>query len=181
MFHPAGKNCATPRDAVRIFKPSTGRGYRLEATQFLPYRREEVFEFFSDAFNLQTLTPAWLHFTVLTPPPIQIMRGTLIDYKLRLRGIPLRWQSRISVWEPPFRFVDEQVRGPYRLWHHEHVFEEVSGGTLCHDYVDYAVYGGRLINSLLVRPDLMKIFSIRQQKLRELFPTAPAQDSLARS
>lgn len=101
------------------------------------------------------------------------MRGTLINYKLRVRGIPLSWQSRISVWEPPLRFVDEQVRGPYRLWHHEHVFEEVNGGTLCRDCVDYAVYGGRLINSLLVQPDLTTIFSFRQQKLRELFPMAP--------
>ena len=120
--------------------------------------------------NLQTLTPAWLRFTVLTPSPIHIAPGALIDYRLRVRGIPIRWQSCISVWEPPFRFVDEETRGPYKRWHHEHVFEEADGGTMCHDMVDYEVYGGALINSLFVRPDLLKIFAFRQSKLRELFP-----------
>lgn len=162
-----------PQDSVSIKPSSTGRGFRLSATQFLPHPREKVFDFFSDAFNLQVLTPSWLHFTVLTPPPINLSCGTLIDYKLRVRGIPIRWQSRISVWEPPFRFVDEETRGPYKRWHHEHVFEEVDGGTRCHDYVDYEVYGGRLINWLLVQPDVLRIFSFRQQKLSELFSTPP--------
>jgi ligand-binding SRPBCC domain-containing protein len=128
-----------------------------------------VFEFFSDAFQLETLTPSWLRFSVLTPPPICIATETIVDYRLRVHGVPLRWQSLISAWEPPLRFVDEQMRGPYRRWHHTHLFEVVDNGTLCRDIVDYAVYGGRLINALFVRPDLLKIFAFRQAKLRELF------------
>lgn len=157
---------------VQLAAAPDGHGYRLEALQFLPRPRNEVFEFFSDAFQLESLTPAWLRFSVLTPPPILISAGTLIDYKLRVRGVPIRWQSKISVWEPPYRFVDDQVRGPYRRWHHEHTFEECDGGTLCRDIVDYSVYGGALINALFVRSDVKKIFEFRQQQLRAFFPPA---------
>lgn len=153
----------------------SGGGNRLEATQFLPQPRERLFEFFADAFNLESLTPPWLRFTVLTPAPISITAGTILDYRLRLRGIPLRWQSRISVWEPPLRFVDEQVRGPYRRWHHEHAFEAVEGGTVCRDIVEYKAPGGNCIHALLVRPDLRRIFAYRQRRMAELFapPNAP--------
>jgi ligand-binding SRPBCC domain-containing protein len=154
---------------MNIVRSAAGRGFRLEAAQYLPYPRDQVFEFFSDASNLQVLTPAWLHFSIVTPPPIHIAAGTLIDYRLRVHSVPVRWQSRISLWEPPLRFVDEQTRGPYRRWHHEHVFEPADGGTLCRDDVEYEVYGGSLVNSLFVRPDLFKIFAFRQSKLRELF------------
>ena len=157
-------------NTLRFEKSPTGVGFRLEATQFLPYPREQVFGFFSDAFELETLTPAFLHFSVLTLRPILMAAGILIDYRLRLHGIPVRWQSRISRWEPPFRFVDEQVHGPYRCWHHEHRFHEVENGTLCEDVVDYGVPGGTLMNALFVRPDLRRIFAFRQQKLSELFP-----------
>lgn len=159
---------------MRIVGSPTGRGYRLEASQFLPYPRDQVFEFFSDASNLQSLTPAWLYFSVITPPPIHMAAGTLIDYQLRIHGMPLCWQSRISVWEPPLRFADEQTRGPYRRWHHEHLFEAAEGGTRCRDIVDYDVYGGSLINALFVRPDLFKIFAFRRSKLCELFPDTVA-------
>ena len=155
---------------LTIGRAPAGRGYRLVARQFLPYDREQVFGFFSDAYQLQTLTPTWLHFVVMTPPPIVLRAGALIDYRLRLRGIPLKWQSRISAWEPPVRFTDEQMRGPYRRWHHEHCFDEVAGGTLCHDVVDYEVYCGRVIEPLAVRGDLRTIFNFRMAKLRELFP-----------
>jgi ligand-binding SRPBCC domain-containing protein len=147
----------------------SGRGFRLETTLWLPQSREQLFEFFADAFQLQTITPAWLHFVVLTPPPIHIGPGTLIDYRLRLHGIPIRWRTRISVWEPCQRFVDEQIRGPYRRWHHEHTFDARKGGTLCRDIVDYSVWGGRAIDALLVRRDLLAIFGFRQRKLQELF------------
>lgn len=147
----------------------TPQGFRLQAQQFLPVPRDELFQFFADATNLQRLTPPWLHFSILTPAPIAIQAGSLIDYELRLHAIPLRWRSRISVWEPPHRFVDEQVRGPYRRWHHEHVFEPSEGGTICYDTVDYNVLGGRLIHHLFVRPDLLKIFAYRQYALREMF------------
>ena len=174
-LHPASERsmaCAS-NESIKIMDEPGGRGFRLEAIQVLPVSRERIFQFFSDAMNLQELTPPWLHFTVLSSTPIQMAAGTLIDYRLRLYGLPLRWQSRIAVWEPPLRFVDEQVRGPYRRWHHEHSFEATEAGTICRDTVDYRVLGGRLIHPLLVRPDLLKIFTYRQQKLRELFP---AQD-----
>jgi ligand-binding SRPBCC domain-containing protein len=129
-----------------------------------------VFGFFSDANRLELLTPGWLKFQVLTPGPIRIGQGAVIDYRLRLHGIPIRWQSRISVWEPPVRFVDEQVRGPYTFWRHEHRFEEKQGGTLCHDRVEYGVPGGRIVNALFVRPDLAKVFAFRQQQLAGFFP-----------
>lgn len=163
------------RDYLRISRSPTNRGYRLEACQFVPYPRSYVFDFFADALNLQAITPAWLHFSVLTPSPIDIVAGKLIDYRLKLRGIPIRWQSKISVWERPLRFVDEQTRGPYRRWHHEHVFDEVSGGTLCHDVVDYEVYGGPIVNWLFVQRDLVKIFAFRQQKLVELLAANKGQ------
>jgi ligand-binding SRPBCC domain-containing protein len=159
---------------IRIGPAPAGDGFRLEAADFLPQPRERLFEFFSDAFQLETLTPPWLRFSVLTPAPIRIEAGTLIDYGLRLHGLPLRWQSRIEVWEPPLRFVDVQTRGPYRRWRHEHLFEAIGDGTLCRDLVDYAVFGGRLLNALLVRRDLLKIFAFRQQRLRELFPAPGA-------
>jgi ligand-binding SRPBCC domain-containing protein len=156
-------------ESLRIFRSPTCRGFRLENRLFLPQPRERVFAFFADAMQLQHITPEWLHFSVLTPPPICIAQGTILDYQLRLHGMPLRWQSCISAWQPPERFVDEQLRGPYRRWHHEHLFTEVDGGTLCRDVVDYEVYGGRLVHSLLVRADLLRIFDFRQSKLCEIF------------
>jgi ligand-binding SRPBCC domain-containing protein len=155
---------------LRIERSATGRGFRLEAAQYVPYPQNKVFEFFSDALNLQALTPTWLQFSIITPTPIGIAAGTLIDYRVRVHGVPLRWQSRISVWEPPMRFVDEQLRGPYRSWRHEHVFEPAEGGVVCRDAVEYEVYGGPLVNALVVRPELFKIFAFRQAKLREFFP-----------
>jgi ligand-binding SRPBCC domain-containing protein len=146
-----------------------GAGFRLETALLLPRERERLFEFFSDAFRLETLTPPWLRFRVVTAAPIRIETGTVIDYRLRIRGIPIRWRSRITVWDPPRRFVDEQVRGPYSRWCHEHVFESVEGGTLCRDIVDYAVFGGWLIDSLVVRRDLRRVFAFRHRRLKELF------------
>jgi ligand-binding SRPBCC domain-containing protein len=158
------------QSAFHLGPSPDGRGTRLEAVQFLPYPREDVFAFFSDAFELETLTPRSLHFSVLTAAPITMREGLLIDYTLRLHGIPMRWQSRITAWEPPFRFTDEQTRGPYRRWHHEHHFEAVEGGTLCRDLVDYIAPGGWLIDRLFVRADVQRIFRYREAKLRELFP-----------
>jgi ligand-binding SRPBCC domain-containing protein len=146
----------------------------MDTSQFLAAPRERIFAFFSDAFELERLTPTWLRFHVVTPRPIEIRAGARIDYRLRVRGIPIRWQSEITVWEPPQRFVDEQRRGPYRSWRHEHRFEERDGGTLCVDVVDFAVPGGRLIERLFVRPDVRKIFSYRQRVLAELFSSESA-------
>jgi ligand-binding SRPBCC domain-containing protein len=161
----------TPSNAI-TFRPSpSGAGRRVEAVQFVAERRERVFNFFSDAFQLETLTPTWLHFSVLTPRPIQVDSGTLIDYRLRLHGVPIRWQSRIEAWDPPHRFVDVQTRGPYRRWRHEHLFEETPGGTICRDVVDYAVPGGWIIDRLVVRRDIARIFKYRQHVLQQHFAT----------
>ena len=127
-----------------------------------------VFRFYADAFKLEEITPPLLQFKVLTPPPIDMKAGTVIDYRLKLRGIPLRWQSQITAWEPPYRFVDQQLKGPYRLWRHEHTFIEDKGGTLAIDRVEYAVHGGILVKKLLVEPDLKRIFDYRKRKLQEL-------------
>lgn len=138
---------------------------------------QEVFAFFSNAANLETLTPPWLHFHVLTPQPIVMAVGTRIQYRLRLRGLPVRWESQITAWDPPHRFVDQQIRGPYRLWYHEHTFLERDGRTAVRDQVTYAVPGGSLINSLFVAPDVRRIFAFRTEKLRELFPGTLGQQS----
>src|SRR4051812_11093101 len=99
---------------------------------WLPADRQAVFSFFGDARNLEAITPPWLEFQILTPGEIRMQAGTLIDYQLRLRRIPVRWQTEITAWEPSRRFVDEQRRGPYRHWRHTHTFSDLDGGTLCH-------------------------------------------------
>ena len=143
--------------------------FEIERSVELPFLREKMFDFFSRAENLELLTPPWLSFNVVTPTPIRMCEGALIDYRLRVRGIPLRWRSEITVWDPPYRFVDVQLRGPYRMWHHEHRFTEVEGGTRVEDRVKYAVLGGSLVNKLFVAPDVRRIFDYRTQRLRELF------------
>lgn len=143
------------------------RVFTLRNEVWVPRPIGEVFEFFADAHNLETLTPPMLRFEVLTPAPIPMAAGTLIDYQLRLRGIPMRWQSEITAWEPPHRFVDEQRRGPYSLWVHEHTFEEKDGGTLARDIVNYAVPGGALVNRLFVAQDVRGIFEYRTARLLE--------------
>ncbi len=142
------------------------RGWILETELWVPQPLADVFSLFADAFQLEAITPPWLNFQVVTPRPIEIREGTLIDYRLRLHGIPIRWRSEISTWEPPYRFVDEQRKGPYRRWYHEHTFEEHKGGTLCRDRVEYDVPGGWAVNRFFVAPDVKRIFEYR----REHFP-----------
>lgn len=138
--------------------------------------RSDVFPFFSEARNLERLTPDWLHFEVLTPAPVEMDAGTLIDYRLRLHGLPLRWRSEITAWEPPRRFVDRQAKGPYRLWEHEHRFEELGTGCRVVDRVRYAVPGGagleRLVHRWIVGPDVERIFAYRRRHIREQFGAA---------
>lgn len=136
---------------------------------WLPRPRAEVFAFFSDATNLDAITPPFLSFHTLTPAPIEMQVGQLIDYRLRMRGIPIRWRSRINIWEPPVRFVDEQIRGPYRTWIHEHTFEPLDGGTLIRDHVRYSVPFDFLVHRWFVRPDIERIFQYRTDRLRERF------------
>ena len=142
----------------------------LEASCYLDYPIEEVFAFFQDAHNLQVLTPEFLRFEVLTPKPIDMKTGALIDYRIRLRGIPLKWRTEITDWNPPHGFVDQQLRGPYRQWHHTHEFVAKDGGTVCTDRVRYKVFGGALIQRLFVRKDVDKIFRYRTEKMAEIFP-----------
>ena len=134
----------------------------------LPTPIGETFEFFADARNLERLTPPILRFEVLTPSPIEMRVGTLIDYRLRVRGVPLRWRSEITAWEPPYRFVDEQRKGPYSLWVHEHTFRVEDSGTLAEDHLQYAVPGGALVNWLFVADDVQKIFEFRSRRLRHI-------------
>jgi ligand-binding SRPBCC domain-containing protein len=144
--------------------------FELTARAALARPLSEVFGFFGDAANLEALTPPWLGFEIRTQRPIAMRQGALIDYRISLRGIPVSWRTEITLWEPPNRFVDEQLRGPYRLWVHEHTFEEQPDGTtLAGDRVRYAVLGGRLVNRLLVERDLRKIFAFREAKMSELF------------
>ena len=147
--------------------------YRLETEQWLPRSKPDVFEFFADAFQQEAITPPWLNFQVITPAPIVMQPGLTIDYRLKLHGWPVRWRSEISVWEPCERFVDQQLIGPYRLWHHEHTFyHQKQGGqnesTLVRDVVHYAVTGGPLIHWLMVKRDLVTIFNDRQKRMQEL-------------
>jgi len=139
---------------------------------FLPRPIDELWPFFASAENLVKITPPWLSFKILTPTPIDMHTGTLIDYRIGLKGIPMRWRSQITVWEPGQRFVDEQLKGPYLKWHHEHTFEAVKGGTLCTDLVHYRVLMGWLMHGLVVKRDLVKIFEYRQQILQEMFGAA---------
>jgi ligand-binding SRPBCC domain-containing protein len=139
----------------------------LERVQRLPGTPAEVFPFFGDAANLEAITPAWLGFRIVTPPPIAMGPGTLIEYRLRLHGVPLRWLTRIEAWEPGARFVDRQVRGPYAHWHHTHEFApDGAGGTLMRDVVRYALpLGplGELARRLFVARDLDRIFAFRAE------------------
>jgi len=146
------------------------RIFTYETEAWLPRPPAEVFAFFGNAANLQVITPPWLNFQILTPSPIPMRTGTLIDYRLRIHGIPVRWQTEITVWEPPHRFVDVQKRGPYRQWNHEHRFIPLAGGTRCLDSIQYAVLGGVLIQRFLVKRDVEKIFAYRAQRMQELLP-----------
>ncbi|HEX8052782.1 MAG TPA: SRPBCC family protein [Thermoleophilaceae bacterium] len=146
---------------------------RLEREQHLPGEPDEVFPFFADALNLERITPPWLGFRVTTPGTIEMGPGTLIEYRLRLHRVPVRWLTRIEVWEPPERFVDTQVRGPYRVWRHEHRFAPApGGGALMRDRVDYELpLGplGDLAHALIVRRDLARIFDHRHSAVAAYF------------
>jgi ligand-binding SRPBCC domain-containing protein len=139
---------------------------------WLPLAPEKIFPFFADAGNLDAITPPWLSFKIVTPRPIEMRAGTLIDYKLKVRGIPLKWRTLISEWQPPHRFKDEQLRGPYLQWIHEHTFEPHDGGTLARDIVQYAAPFDFLTHRFFVRPDIEKIFAHRTEALKRLFGTS---------
>jgi len=133
---------------------------------------EEVFEFFSNAENLNKVTPQGLSFKILTPSPIKMFKGTLIEYRIKLSGIPFNWKTEILTWEPPFRFVDSQIKGPYKVWIHEHTFEFIDGKTVMTDTVEFLSPGWifePIINKLFVEKKVKEIFEYRTKVLNDIF------------
>lgn len=129
---------------------------------------EQTFAFFSEATNLERLTPRWLNFHIRTKGPLQMREGLEIDYVIVLRGLPVPWKTRIDVWEPGVRFVDRQVNGPYLWWHHEHRFEQTADGTRVTDHVEF-VPRLRWLTGRFVGLEVQRIFDYRQQTLKEIF------------
>lgn len=149
-------------------------GYRLRQEQLIERPREQVFAIFADVANLERITPKFLKFKITSPLPIEMRPGALIEYRLRLFGVPLHWQTLIESWDPPLRFTDIQLKGPYRRWHHTHDFFEVPQGTLCVDAVDYELpWGplGSIAHALFVRRSLDRIFAFRREAIAGLFLT----------
>lgn len=154
--------------------------HRLRRVQVLPRPRAEVFAFFEDAKNLARITPDFLGFQIVTPTPIAMRAGALIDYRIRLFGVPLRWRTEIESYDRGVAFVDRQLRGPYKLWHHTHTFRDVAGGTEMVDEVDYEIgFGpfGALAHALFVRRTLERIFDYRAEVVGELFGAPAAAPS----
>ena len=148
----------------------TDRGYRLETETVLPRPPEELFPFFADCHNLERITPPDLSFRILTPDPIEMGAGTLIDYRLRLGGVPFRWRTEITTWDPPHSFTDTQLRGPYLLWIHRHEFHGEGDRTRMVDRVDFRAPGGELVHRLFVNRKVRSIFEHRAGRFAELFP-----------
>jgi ligand-binding SRPBCC domain-containing protein len=150
--------------------------YKLIYEQIIPLPLAQVFDFFQRPENLSRLTPPWLGFKIVTPPPLVMAKGLEIDYRIRLLGVPVSWRSRITRYEPPTCFVDEQISGPYQLWRHTHQFVEEGNKTRVIDQVEYALYGGpfgRWMHALYVRRSLENIFNYRAQALRPLLSLPP--------
>ncbi len=145
--------------------------YQLQRTQLIPAERKLVFGFFSEAANLEVLTPPFLNFKIMTPPPINMAPGTLIDYELRLYRIPIGWRTRIESFVAFESFVDLQERGPYRYWRHLHEFTDAEGGTLVRDTVDYELPGGPLglLGHVFVKRSLERIFNFRREAIARIF------------
>lgn len=155
--------------------------WRLRTSLWVPQPPTAVFPFFAAAQNLERLTPGWLSFRILTPLPITMGEGTLIDYRIGIRGLPVRWQTRIARWEPPYAFADEQLRGPYALWHHTHTFTALDGGTVLGDEVRMRPKGGPLAGVLMamfVQRDVERIFRFRAQAMAMRFGADAARAEL---
>ena len=142
----------------------------LQREQWIPRSVEELWPFFRDPSNLEAITPTFLKFRVVRSTTAEVEHGSEIDYRLKLHGVPISWRSRIVIWDPPRAFVDMQIRGPYRLWHHEHRFVPEGGGTRSYDIVQYAHWGGDWVHRKFVRPDLEQIFDYRRDRIAEIFP-----------
>ena len=134
---------------------------------------EEVFTFFSQPANLQSITPPQFGMRILTPQPVEIKKGTIIDYKIKVSGIWVNWRTEITVWEPFMRFVDVQAKGPYELWIHEHRFMKHPDGTIMHDDVRFISPGlilEPLVHRLFVKRQLDHLFNYRSERFKQLFP-----------
>lgn len=164
-------NVAAAPDPITFTEKKDGSTL-LRATQWVPRPLEEVFRFFSQPENLQTLTPSHVRFQLLSDTPVDMREGLELSYKLRVKGIPIRWTSRITVWDPPHAFADIQLKGPYRTWDHTHTFERDGSGTRVVDEVHYSAPGFRWMERHLVRPDIRKIFAFRHHTLETLFQDA---------
>jgi len=150
------------------------RIHTIERRQIICKPIEQVFSFFADVENLDRITPSWMCFQIRTSAPIAMYAGARIEYTIRWRGLPMRWLTEIEEWLPGKRFVDRQVRGPYRLWHHVHRFEAAGDETIMDDVVRYALpLGpiGRIAHAVLVRRDVERIFDFRAQRILELLGT----------
>ncbi|MGA9115165.1 MAG: SRPBCC family protein [Bacteroidota bacterium] len=149
------------------------------ARQFVPAPRREVFAFFERPENLARITPARMGFRILTPSPLRMKEGALIDYTVRVAGIPVRWRTLITAYDPPRSFTDEQLKGPYSFWHHTHTFEEDQGGTRMTDRVLYALPMSPLSAPFhpMVRRELDAIFSHRARVLEGVFPDSRGEET----
>ncbi len=145
--------------------------YEFKQTTTLNYPIQSVFDFFSNAENLERITPPIVGFRITTPTPIEIQEGTIIDYRLKIHGLPIRWRTLISTWEPPYRFVDEQLKGPYRQWIHKHSFESIEDGaaTQMTDHVQYSIFAGKLVH-FIIKKDIASIFDYRTKVIKTIFP-----------
>lgn len=148
------------------------RTHRFDAEQRVERPLPEVFEFFSRAENLERITPPFLSFSLTGEPPAKVTTGTLISYRLRVHGIPIRWTSRIDAFEPERMFVDRQLKGPYKLWIHRHEFEADGDATIVRDHVRYALplgIAGAIAHLVQVRRDIEQIFAYRRRVIDEIF------------
>ena len=147
--------------------------YTLKKEQIIPRNILDVFNFFSKPENLSVITPSKMGFKILTPSPIEMKEGALIDYTVKIIGLPIRWTTLITKYDPPNLFIDQQLKGPYSMWHHTHNFKKLNDNeTLIEDIVIYSVpysFIGGLIHSLYIKRDLEKIFSYRSKKIKEIF------------
>ncbi|MFA9477271.1 CDP-paratose 2-epimerase [Phycisphaerales bacterium AB-hyl4] len=152
---------------------SAGPGYVLRSGQSFQEPVDRLFDFFCSPANLERITPGWLNFRILPPSPTDVTQGTRIAYRIRLYGVPMNWLTEITAWQPPGRFVDTQVAGPYKRWVHEHVLKVENGLTVMEDTVRFLSAGPSLllptIHRMFVNPRVQAIFNFRQQCLRELF------------
>jgi len=158
--------------------------YKIKTEQFIKCSLAEVFDFFSRPENLSEITPPEINFRILTPLPLEMKQGTVIDYMIKLFKIPVHWRTLITTYEPPHRFVDEQIKGPYTLWHHTHIFKEVSGGVEIHDSVSYSIpFGllGKLLHILWIKRGLVRIFEHRKNVIDQIFSKPTDNSQLSHS